>query len=154
VRGPFQYVGHMLAVSETAVANCHQVRMASLREMGQQDTPVIPLPQPVALGIFPVPFHETKTDWQQLVLKCKSETAGIKLPWHLPQLPHYLSTVKTLFKRWEHNCSMSWARSGNYKPWTAQVHKSPKVVSILSQMNTIHILILQIPLKCYPPISA
>jgi hypothetical protein len=46
-------------------------------------------------GYLPIPFHVTKTDWQKLVLKCKSETPGIKLPW---QLPHCLSTVKTLFK--------------------------------------------------------
>jgi hypothetical protein len=29
------------------------------------------------------------------------------------------STVRTPFKRWVNNCSMSWVRSGNYKPWTA-----------------------------------
>jgi hypothetical protein len=44
------------------------------------NAPVIHLPLLVALGIFPVPFHVTKTDWQKLVLKSKSETAGIKLP--------------------------------------------------------------------------
>jgi hypothetical protein len=100
------------------------------------NAPVIHLPLLIALGILPVLFHVTKTDWQKLVLKSKSETPGIKLPW---QLPHSLSTVKTLFKWWVHNCSISWVRSGDYKPSTAQVHKSPKAVSILSQINTIHI---------------
>jgi hypothetical protein len=46
-------------VSETAVANWHQVRMASLREMGQQDTQYECTsdspPLAVALGIFHVP---------------------------------------------------------------------------------------------------
>jgi hypothetical protein len=132
-------------VWETAVANLHQVRMREGTTGHTTECTSDSPPLAVALGIFPVPFHVTKTDWQQLVLKYKSETAGIKLPW---QLSHCLSTVKPLFKRWVHNCSTSWVRSRNYKPWTVKVHKSPKAISILSQMNTIHILILQVPLKC------